>query len=101
MPPLMARQARHDKALVVAVCGETFGEQVVGKFPSFFEAVDAFVVYFEVHPSPVMCEGREVVFVHKLLGDVANFDPDIFGSVQWCAQVEVGDVKAGKFSAWM
>ena len=96
----MAAHAGRDEALVVvAMCGEAFGEQVVGEFPSLFEAVDDFV-YFEVHPS-MMCEGIEVVFVHKLLGGVTDFDPDVFGLVQWCAQVEVGDVKAGKFSAWM
>ncbi len=67
--------------------------------PNLFEAVDAFV-NFEVYPS-VMREGTEVGFINKLLGDVADLDPDVFGLVQRCAQVEVGDVKASKLSIWL
>ena len=63
-----------------------------------FEAVDAFVD-FEVNPT-MMCEGSKVVFVNKFLWDVAEFDPDVFGAVQWRAQVEIGNVEAGKFPVW-
>jgi hypothetical protein len=84
--PLMAPQAGCDEALVVAI--------VVGEFPGLFQAVNAFV-NLEIYPS-VVGEGVEVVFIEKLLRYVGNFEADVFGSVEGCTQVEVGDVKAGK-----
>jgi len=63
-----------------------------------FEAIDTFGD-FEVYPAFVDVL-HEVVFVDELLGYVFDADTRIFGAVQWCSQVIVGDVGAEEFGAW-
>ena len=41
-----------------------------------------------------MCILGEVVFVDEFLGDVAEFDADVFRAVERGAEVKVGDVVA-------
>ena len=43
---------------------------------------------------------HEVVFVDELLGYVFDADTRVFGAVQWCSQVVVGDVGTEEFGAW-
>ena len=74
---------------------EAFFEEVVGEYARLREAVDA-AVDFEVYPA-IVDYGGKVVFGNELIGDVVNFDADIFVSVKWGAEVEVFDVKACKF----
>ena len=41
--------------------------------------------------------GIQIVFVNEFAWDVGEFDADVLWAVKRCTQVEVLDVKAGKF----
>ena len=74
--PLVSPEAWCEVALIVNVKLEPFKEKVVGKFARLFETVDSFID-LEVYPS-VVCILCEIVLVDDFLGDVAEFDSDIF-----------------------
>ena len=38
----------------------------------------------------------KIVFEDEFVGNDGELDTDVFRSVEWCAQVEVGDIEAGK-----
>jgi hypothetical protein len=61
------------------------------------ESIDTFGD-FEVDPAVVVIL-HEVVFVDELLGYVLDADTRVFGAVQWCSQIVVGDVGAEEFGA--
>ena len=63
-----------------------------------FEAIDTFGD-FEVDPA-VVDVLHKVVLVDELLGYVFDADTRVFGAVQWCSQVIVGDVGTEEFGAW-
>ena len=90
----MSPESRGGFALVVAMCFQPCGEQVVCELACLLEAVDA-LGDFKVDPS-VVDVGVEAVLVTELLWDVGKSDPDVFRAVEWRAQVEVLNVEAGK-----
>ena len=63
-----------------------------------FEAIDTFGD-FEVYPA-VVDVLHKVVFVDELLRYVFDADTRVFGSVQRCSQVVVGDIGTEEFGAW-
>ena len=96
--PFVVPEARHSGALVVAVGGKSFGEEVIGQFASLFEAIDAFC---DLEVNPVV-EGilGEIVLINEFLWDVRYVDADIFWTIERCAQIKVGEVVAGKACLW-
>ena len=72
---------------------QTLGEEVVGKLTCLFQAIDAFGD-FKIDPT-IVCILGEVIFIDEFLGNVRQFYADVLWSVEWCSEVEVGDVKAG------
>ena len=63
-----------------------------------FESIDT-LVYLKVYP-PAMCVEGEVVLGDKFVGDVRDFDANIFWPVQRRSQVEIGDVETCKPHIW-
>jgi hypothetical protein len=96
--PLVSPQARGGCTLEVPMFRQALSEEVVGEFARLFETVDTFGD-FEVYPA-VVDVLHEVVFVDELLGYVFDADTRVFGAVQWCSQVIVGDVGTEEFGAW-
>ena len=90
--PVVSPEAGHNCTLVGSMFGETGGQQVIGKFAGFLEAVDTFI-HFEVDPFTVGIS-RDVVFINKFLRDVGEFDLDVFWAVKWQANVETFYVNA-------
>ena len=86
--PFVTPEARCSGALVVAMGGESFGEEVIGQFASLFEAIDAFC---DLEVNPVI-EGilGEIVLINEFLWDVRYVDADIFWTIKRCAKIEVG-----------
>ena len=61
------------------------------------ESIDA-TSDFKVDPTVVDADGK-VVFFDEFVGDVGELDFDVFITFEWSLEVEVADVKGGKFGA--
>ena len=85
--------------MVVSAFAEAFFEEIVGEYAGLGEAVDA-TTDLEVHPA-VVGYGGEVVFGDELVGNVVDFDADVFIAVEWGAEVEVFDVETGKLAFFL
>ena len=62
-----------------------------------FEPVHAFGE-LEIYPSVVYIL-IEVVFINDVLRDVSELDACVLGPVQWCVEVEIGEIHCHVFSA--
>lgn len=67
--------------LVVAVLGEAFGEEFVGKHAGLGQAVHAFIDA-DVDVA-VVGKGEEIVFGKDLVGKKVDWDAHVFRSVHW------------------
>ena len=77
------------------MCCQSLGEEIIGKFPSFLEAVDTFGD-FEVYPN-VVAVLLKVVLINEFLGNLVDTNADIFWAVERRIKVEVGDICCEKF----
>jgi len=92
--PFMSPKARSSVGLVITKGKESLGKEIVGKFASLLEAIDT-LVDLEVHPTIVL-KLAEIIFIDKFGGDVLKLDTYVLRAVKWCAEIEIGDIKAGK-----
>ena len=73
--------------MVIALDIEAFSEEVIGKFASLEEAVDAFPD-LEVYPT-VFGKLVEVVFGNELLWDISQFDADVFVPFEGSVEIKI------------
>ena len=79
--------------MVIALGVEVFSEEVIGKFTSLGEAVDAFPD-IEVYPT-VFGKLVEVLFGNELLWDTSKFDAEVFVLFEGSVEIKMFDVKNG------
>ena len=84
--------------MVISMVFQLFSDEVVSKFTSLFESIDAFGD-FEVYP-PIIGKLSEIILINIFLRYNGELDSYIFWVVKWHAKVKVGDVKAGKAGIW-
>ena len=46
------------------------------------------------------CKGGEVIFCDEIMWDDRQLYFDILRSIEWCAKVEIGNIKAWVFGIW-
>ena len=93
--PFVAPKARSSGRLEVSRLVEALAKEIISQSSTLGEAITAFN-YLEKYP-PIVYVLLQVIFVNEFLGDVFEFDLDVFWALHRSTQVEVGDVKAAKF----
>ena len=83
--------------MLVAGLVEACFKELVREHAELGKAINA-APNFELDPA-VAAVFEEVVFLCEFFGDVAEFDSDVFGAVEWGVEVEVPDVERGKLDA--
>ena len=83
--------------MVVSVCNKEFFKKIVGNDNPLWEIINT-AANFEVDPS-IMHGFERVVIVDEFFTDVAEFDADIVGAIQWIFGIEVHDFLCGKLGS--
>ena len=86
----MTPQSGDGGRLVVPLCFQALAEEVVSQDARLWQAITS-TADFEVYPA-VPVPSLEVVFFDEFVGDVGDFDPEIFRVILWCVHVEVIEV---------
>ena len=83
--------------LIVSVFYKTFSKEVVGKYTKLWDAIPV-AENFEVDPT-IMHVLEKIVYINESLRDVAGFDAEILGVVQWILDITVAGVKGDVLGA--